>query len=263
MSRIACFLLAAQILCFGSAAAQAGSPLCLAGCVHADVDGLKDVADALKQWAHLLPGLNERFHENVREDLRAMDAVAANLVDRLDRTYGKNLDLTNVVVKQLMAEATKQIDEIGNQALDKYKQALFTTNCVVESMVDIVQDKIEESIPRFQRIRSFFGEKFNVLKTTDFHGKPIVVTFDPDSRTDRFQATYKLLTLKLESADAETKLESPLAVALDRQRLAYSYYCAARPSLGGPDGVGHVYVALQAARQEYLALNRLVQDGLR
>lgn len=186
-----------------------------------------------------------------------MDRVASKLVDNLDRTYGKNLDLTEQTVKRLMAEAAAQIDEIGKRALDKYKLALFTTECSVESVGEIIKGKIEESIPRFQWIRSLFGEKFNVLSSTDFQGNKIEVTFDPDSPTDRFQAAYKLMTLKLNSMTNDTMLANPLAIALDRQRLAYSYYCVTRGSVGSPDGIGHVYNALQKARQEYLALSRL------
>lgn len=235
----------------------ASSPLCLAGCVKAEVDGLKDVADAMKRWADILPGLSDRFHAGVQADIREMDRVASKLVDTLDRTYGKNLDLTDQKVRQLMSDAVKQINEVGERALAKYKQALFETECSAESIAEIFKGKIEESIPRFQWIRSFFGEKFNVLSSKDFSGETIEVTFDPDSRTDRFQAAYKLMTQKLASIRDDTKMEDVLAVSLDRQRLAYSYYCTTRASVGSLDGVGHVYDKLQQARSEYLALSGL------
>ncbi|KSV76023.1 hypothetical protein N185_16375 [Sinorhizobium sp. GW3] len=257
----ATFLVMAQLAFAGSA--HASSPLCVAGCVKADVDGLKDVADAMKQWAQMLPGLNERFHEGVRDDLREMNRVATDLVDTLDRMYGKNLDLTDQKVRGLMAEAVARIDEIGNNALNTYKRALFESECTAESIGEIFKGKIEESIPRFQWIRSLFGEKFNVLSSTDFQGDAIELTFDPDSRTDRFQAAYNLMTEKISSADQTTKLAGILAVALDRQRLAYSYYCATRASVGSMDGVGHVYDMYQVARQEYLVLSGLTNFSAR
>ncbi|MDA5631496.1 MULTISPECIES: hypothetical protein [Rhizobium/Agrobacterium group] len=236
---------------------QASSPLCLAGCVKADVDGLKEVADAMKRWAEILPGLNDALHAGVQADLREMDRVATNLVDTLDRTYGKNLDLTDQTVRGLMAEAVKQINAIGDHALDNYKQALFSTECTVQSVADIFQGKIEEAIPRFQWIRSFFGEKFNVLRSKDFGGRTIEVTFDPDSKTERFQAAYKLATLKLNSMSDATRMDQVLALALDRQQLAWSYYCATRAGVGSSEGIGHVYEKLLEARSEYLALSNL------
>lgn len=94
----------------------------------------------------------------------------------------------------------------------------------MESITDIFADKIKEGIPQFQWLRSLFGEKFNVFKSTDFNGKAIEVSFDPESRTDRFQAAYDLMTLKLASATEDTKLSTCLAIALDRQRLAQTGY---------------------------------------
>jgi hypothetical protein len=262
MPKIIALIIAIGFFTGSSMPCSADSPLCLAGCVRAEVKGLPEIADALRQWAQLLPALNEQFHEKVQDDLRAMDLVASDLVDKLDRTYGKNLDRTTDAVKQLIADATNKINSIGDHALKIYNEALFSTECTVVSITDIFANKIEESIPRFQWIRSLFGEKFNVYKSTDFNGNTIDITFDPDSRTDRFQAAYNLMTMKLASATEDTKLENFLAVALDRQTLAYSYYCDVRSSIGA-SGTGHVYEFLQTSRKEYLALSRLVQGGFR
>lgn len=262
MSKFTILVAAVALYITSIAAASADSPLCLVGCVRAEVGGLPEIADALKQWARLLPGLNERFHENVRDDLQAMDAVATDLVDKLDRTFGKNLDRTSEAVRKLISDAADKINAIGDHALSNYNQALFSTECTVESITDIFADKIKEGIPQFQWLRSLFGEKFNVFKSTDFNGKAIEVSFDPESRTDRFQAAYDLMTLKLASATEDTKLSTYLAIALDRQRLAYSYYCDVRASIGEP-GAGHVYESLQTARREYRALDRLAQTGFR
>jgi hypothetical protein len=255
-------LLLAMLLLFSFGRAEASSPLCLAGCVKADVEGLGELADALKEWARLLPGLNEKFHEKVQDDLRLMDDIASGLVDKLDRTYGKNLDLTDQRVRSLIEYAIKQVNDIGNSALLTYKRALFDTECTTESIAAILGDKIDEYIPSFRWIReTFFGEQFNVLSTSDLQGAIIKVTFDPNSPTDKYNATYKLLTQKLNSANEGATVSNLQTVALDRQRLAYSYYCKTRASAGSVVDMGHVYDGLQTARQEYRTLSSLTQFG--
>jgi hypothetical protein len=255
-------LLLAMLLVFPFGRAEASSPLCLAGCVKAEVGGLGELADALKEWARLLPGLNERFHEKVQDDLRLMDDIASGLVDRLDRTYGKNLDLTDQRVRSLIDYAVKQVNDIGNKALLAYRKVLFETECSTEAILAKLGEKIDEYIPSFQWIReALFGEKFNVLSTADLQGVPIKVTFDPNSPTDRYNATYKLLTLKLNSATDGAAVNRLQAVALDRQTLAYGYYCKTRASAGSDVDMGHVYDDLQLARQEYRTLSSLTQFG--
>ena len=216
--------LAASYLLVIGTKTLASSPLCLAGCVKAEVRGIGELAGALRDWAELLPELNVQFHEQVRQDIQSMDIVARDLVDQLDRTYGKNLDLTNSAVRSLIDHAVLRINELGKSALASYRQAPVDTECTTVSLATIIRKNFEEVVPNFQWIRGLFGEKFNLLQTVDLTGNVIEVSFDPTSDTSRFAAAYELSTIKLESARDDTKLLSVLDIALERQKLAYSYH---------------------------------------
>lgn len=250
-------LAAASFIILGNVA-HADSPICVLACVKAEAKGLSQLADALKYWAKVLPQINEQFHDGVRQDMIQMESVASNLINELDRTAKSNVDYTNASVRALIDNAVDKINQIGESALLTYKKALYETECFSKSILGNIKDAIDDVVPSGQWIRSLFGYKYYTLKTIDLSGKEISENYDPKSKSDRFQAGFRLYSRKFESGNGDTPIQSLQDIALDRRLWSYAFYCEIRASSGDIKDSGHIYDRLQEARRDYNNLTFLV-----